>query len=97
MLADNTFDITLVLGPMYHLFTEADKQQAIREALRVTKPGGIVFVAYVISDAPILEDGFVRNMWNISEEIEKGKIDPATFAMKKHPRRYICLSTQRGY
>jgi SAM-dependent methyltransferase len=91
MFANNTFDITLVLGPMYHLYTEADKQQAIREALRVTKPGGVIFVAYVMSDAPILEDGFVRNLWDISEEITKGKIDPATFAMKSTPEDIFSL------
>ena len=36
--ASNEFDITLLLGPMYHLFTLDDKKQAISEALRVTKP-----------------------------------------------------------
>jgi len=91
MFANNTFDITLVLGPMYHLYTEADRQQAIREALRVTKPGGIIFVAYVMSDAPILEDGFVRNLWDISEEIAKGKIDPVTFAVKSTPADIFSL------
>ena len=37
---DNTFDMTLVLGPLYHLYTEEDKKKAIEEALRVTKPNG---------------------------------------------------------
>ena len=34
---DNTYDITLLLGPMYHLFTEEEKLQALSEAIRVTK------------------------------------------------------------
>jgi len=76
------FDITLVLGPMYHLYTALDKEQAIREALRVTKPGGIVFVAYIIGDAAILEDVFMRNRWDISEELTGGKIDPRTFEVR---------------
>jgi ubiquinone/menaquinone biosynthesis C-methylase UbiE len=76
---DNTFDITLALGPMYHLYTETDKQKAINEALRVTKPGGIIFVAYCISDATILEDAFKNNLSMISEYMAKGKIDPVTF------------------
>jgi SAM-dependent methyltransferase len=38
--ADNTFDMTLLLGPMYHLFTQEDQTRALEEALRVTKPGG---------------------------------------------------------
>ena len=34
---DNTFDLTLVLGPMYHLYTKDDKITALKEAVRVTK------------------------------------------------------------
>ena len=44
---DNQFDITLVLGPLYHLYTEEDKKQAINEAIRVTKEEGHVFIAYL--------------------------------------------------
>ena len=41
MFADETFDITLVLGPMYHLFTKEEQEKAISEAIRVTKKGGL--------------------------------------------------------
>ena len=44
--ADNTFDVTLLLGPMYHLFTVEDQKKALAEAIRVTKPGGVIFAAY---------------------------------------------------
>ena len=37
-----TYDITLLLGPMYHLFTREDKLKALSEAIRVTKKGGII-------------------------------------------------------
>lgn len=47
---DNEYDITLLLGPLYHLYEKEDKQRALREAIRVTKQGGVVFAAYVISD-----------------------------------------------
>ena len=67
MFQDNTFDITLVLSPMYHLYTDTDKQQAISEALRVAELGGVVFVAYCISDASILEDAFKNNLLMISD------------------------------
>ena len=58
--ADNSYDITLLFGPMYHLFEVEDKLAAISEAIRVTKPGGMVFAAYVTSDAVMLAEGFVR-------------------------------------
>ena len=85
MFADNAFDITLVLGPLYHLYTEQDKLRAISEALRVTKPGGVVFAAYCIGDASILETGFVINGFDIIDYINKGKIDPITFATHSEP------------
>ena len=75
MFEDNTFDMTLVFGPLYHLYTEEDKKQAISEALRVTKKGGIVFVAYCISDASLLEAFNNGGSW-IPGYLEKGKIDP---------------------
>ena len=63
-IADNQYDITLLLGPLYHLYNKKDKQQAIREAIRVTKPEGIIFAAYVISDGCLLNEGFLRNNIN---------------------------------
>lgn len=44
---DNSFDITLVLGPMYHLFSPEDFNKAIDEAVRVTKKDGVLFFAYL--------------------------------------------------
>ena len=55
---DNRYDVTLILGPLYHLYTTEDKRQAPGEAIRVTKPGGIIFAAYVISDGCLLDEGF---------------------------------------
>ncbi len=74
---DETYDITLMLGPMYHLYTKADQLQAISEALRVTKPGGTVFVAYCISDASVIDHGFKRGF--AAQLIEKQMMDPDTF------------------
>lgn len=55
---DDTYDITLILGPLYHLFTEDDKLKALSEAVRVTKKGGVIFAAYCMGDASILLYGF---------------------------------------
>ena len=35
-LPDNSYDLTMLLGPMYHLYTREDKLQALSEAVRVT-------------------------------------------------------------
>ena len=58
--ADDTFDGTLLLGPLYHLCTKAEQVRALREAKRVTKPGGVVFAAYCMNEATVLEHCFVR-------------------------------------
>ncbi|WP_040196331.1 class I SAM-dependent methyltransferase [Candidatus Soleaferrea massiliensis] len=83
---DNQYDITLLLGPLYHLYSEEDKRQALREAIRVTKQGGVIFAAYVISDGCLLDEGFHRGDINVPEYIEKGLLDPATFAAKSEPK-----------
>ena len=43
--ADHSFDVSLSLGPFYHLPRLDDRQQAVRELVRVTRPGGLVAVA----------------------------------------------------
>lgn len=84
--SDNTYDITLILGPLYHLYNVADKRQALKEAIRVTKPGGIVFAAYVISDGCLLDEGFMHGNINVAEYIKNGLLDSKTFAAKSEPK-----------
>jgi len=79
---DESYDITLLLGPLYHLYTVEDKRRAISEAIRVTKRDGVVFAAYVQSDGAILDDGFKRGKFSIAEYIERGILDPDTFEVK---------------
>ncbi len=47
MFEDNSFDVTLVFGPMYHLFESDDVNKAIDEAIRITKPDGIIMFAFI--------------------------------------------------
>ena len=52
--ADDTFDIVLLFGPLYHLHEEADKLRCIEEAKRVCKPEGKIFFAFISNDIVIL-------------------------------------------
>jgi len=81
--SDETYDMTLVLGPMYHLYTREDQHKALAEAVRVTKTGGVVFVAYCMGDASILSHGFGKNQ--IRELIRLCNLDPVTFKTFSHP------------
>ena len=69
---NDTFDMTLVFGPMYHLYTFEDKVKALSEAKRVTQPGGIILVAYIMNEYSILTHGFKDDY--MKESIEKGKV-----------------------
>ncbi len=82
-ISDNTYDVTLLLGPMYHLFTQEEKHQALAEAIRVTKKGGVVFVAYCGNDASIIQFCFRRGM--LKEKHYQELIDMETFKAGSDP------------
>lgn len=79
----DTYDLTLLLGPMYHLFTEADKLLALSEAIRVTKKGGIIYAAYCGNDATILQFCFLRGM--LRDGHYRSLVDPKTFKARSDP------------
>lgn len=88
-LEDGTFDVTLLLGPMYHLFTPEDQHKALSEAIRVTKPGGVVFVAYCGNEASMIQFIFQRGM--IADPRYRGLIDPVTFKAASDPAELFQL------
>lgn len=55
---DESFDVTLLFGPMYHLFSFEDKVKALSEAKRVTKTGGTILVAYCMNEYCVLMYAF---------------------------------------
>lgn len=57
-LESNSFDVTLLFGPMYHLTAFADKVKALTEAKRVTKEGGVILVAYCMNEYAVLTYAF---------------------------------------
>lgn len=70
---DNSFDLTLLFGPMYHLKTREEQVQALTEAKRVTKPGGYILVAYVMNEYAFLTYGIKEQ--HVLENIKEGKLD----------------------
>lgn len=53
-LPDAAFDLTMLLGPMYHLYTREDKLKALGEAVRVTKSGGHILAAYCMNEPTVV-------------------------------------------
>lgn len=86
---DDTYDMTLLLGPMYHLYTVEDQKQALSEAIRVTKPGGIICAAYCGNDATMVQYCFGRGM--LREERYRKLVDPVTFKASSDPAELFTL------
>ena len=57
-LESASFDVTLLFGPMYHLFGFEQKLRALCEAKRVTKPGGVLLIAYCMNEYGVITYGF---------------------------------------
>jgi SAM-dependent methyltransferase len=54
---DNSFDIVLLFGPMYHLLSMEDKIKALEEAKRVSKK--YIFISYCMNEFAIIYHGFM--------------------------------------
>jgi|SRR5438128_5208671 len=52
---DSSFDAIVLLGPLYHLVRRADRVQALGEAERVVRPGGIVLAAAISRFASLFD------------------------------------------
>ncbi len=65
---NDTFDVTLVLGPMYHLYEKEQIHKAIDEAIRVTKKNGVIFFAF-LSVYAILFNNYLKE--NLQDGIEE--------------------------
>ena len=61
MLPDGAFDLTMLLGPLYHLYTQKDRLRALQEAVRVTKPGGFILAAYCMNEPTVIQYVFGMN------------------------------------
>ncbi len=55
---DESFDIILLFGPMYHLISEEEKIQALKEAKRVLKKNGTILIQYIMNEYAIIRHGF---------------------------------------
>ncbi len=68
MFPDGSFDVTLVFGPMYHLYEAEETDRAIGEAIRVTKPGGVLMFAFISVFAIMYANYFYGNWARGQEE-----------------------------
>ncbi|NLD87946.1 MAG: class I SAM-dependent methyltransferase [Clostridiales bacterium] len=91
-IASDQYDITLLLGPMYHLYTDEDKLSAMSEAIRVTKKYGIVFAAYCNNDITVYHYGFLCGGFKTGEQ--NHLVDFETFKLSSTPKEIFTLYRQ---
>lgn len=69
---DDSFDMALLFGPMYHLYSFEDRLRALREARRVVKKDGFVLVAYLMNEYSLLTYAFKED--HLDECLMAGRI-----------------------
>ena len=67
MFEDDQFDVTLVFGPLYHLYEKEEVNKAIDEAIRVTKAGGVIMFAFISVYAIMYSNYFYGN-WSWGQQ-----------------------------
>lgn len=50
---EQKYDAILLMGPLYHLIKESDRKAALKGALRLLKPDGIIVASFISNYAPI--------------------------------------------
>ena len=89
---DNSFDAVLVFGPMYHLHERGEKIKALSEAKRVVRPGGIIFVAYIMNEYSVITYAIKEK--HIKEAMENGMLDEKFHCTKAANELYSFVRTE---
>ncbi len=69
VLENEQFDGSLMMGPMYHLQSEHDRDTAIKELYRVTKKNGIVYIAFMPRIKHVLSSLLHPEIWKPNDNM----------------------------
>ncbi|MGW5821190.1 class I SAM-dependent methyltransferase [Streptomyces noursei] len=72
--ADNSYDVVLLMGPLYHLLEEKERLQALAEARRVVRPGGVVAAAAIGRYSSLVEQA-VTGLLGVKESVREAVAD----------------------
>ena len=70
---NNSFDMVLLFGPMYHLISMEEKLKALMEAKRIVKKDGYILISYYMNEYAVITHGFKDN--NIKDAIKNNEIN----------------------
>ena len=106
---DASFDIVLLMGPLYHLLEEDERQQTLAEAHRVLKPGGLLFAAFISRYAALRWAAAHEPTWplerpDLTEKIlttgvlpTRGESEAEFVAYFAHPTEVVPLCQCTGF
>jgi S-adenosylmethionine-dependent methyltransferase len=105
-LATAVYDAVLLLGPLYHLLTAVERQQAVDEARRVLRENGLLFAAFITRFAPLRDAAqghpdWLADNWSYAQRmLETGVHDQAqgfTNAYFAHPEEITPVMEAAGF
>jgi len=59
------FDVILLMGPLYHIVSEDERMNALKQAIIHLKPGGIIFASFISKYAPIQD--YLKGLHHIDD------------------------------
>ena len=83
---DNSFDMVLLFGPLYHLISEEEKIKALMEAKRVVKKGGYILISYYMNEYAVIKHGFIED--TIKDDIKNNLLDKSFHVTPKNTDLY---------
>lgn len=92
-LPADTFDVVLLLGPLYHLHAQADKLAVFEQTKRILKADGLIFAGYLLNDYSILAYCFDQN--RIAALMTQGKVSPAFHVIPDADEPYDYVSLEQ--
>ena len=88
--ADESFDIVLLLGPLYHLHEAADRRRCIGEARRVCRKDGTMFFSFIGNDMV-----FMTELRMDGEYFVTGDYERDTFKLHDFPFVFFTVPQAR--
>ena len=97
-LADASVDAVLLLGPIYHLRRRADRLGALREARRIVRPGGPVFIAAITRWAPRLDGVLHQRLYEVHPAIRAAatRVERVGWTTPLHPGSFTAYCHRPG-
>ncbi|MBE5817858.1 MAG: class I SAM-dependent methyltransferase [Clostridiales bacterium] len=87
---DKSFDVVLMLGPLYHLQSENDRIKCISQAKRVLKDDGKIFFAFISNDFVFLTE-FMYD----KDYFSTGDYDKQSFKLNDFPFVFHTVESAR--